>query len=211
MPNFFYIMGKSSSGKDTIYKKIKEQKDIKTYISYTTRPIRKGEKQGVDYHYISNEKMEELIKEGKVIENRTYKTVKGLWIYATVADEQLKKEGNIVTVGNLESYRNIKEYYKNKVDTKIVPIYIFIDEQERRKRAIEREKKQSSPNYEEVERRIKADNIDFSEENLRKCGITEKVTFYNYDLDKCVSQIIDYIEKVNKIDENSNVLNEEER
>lgn len=197
MSNFFYIMGKSSSGKDTIYKRIKDQIDINTYILYTTRPIRKGEKEGVDYHYISNEKMEELIKAGKVLESRTYQTVNGPWIYATVADEQLEQEGDIITVGTLESYRDIKEYYKDKTDTKLIPIYIFIDEQERRKRAIEREEKQTNPNYAEVERRIKADNIDFSEENLKKAGITTNETFYNYDLDRCVSQIINYIERAN--------------
>lgn len=206
MSNLFYIMGKSSSGKDTIYKRIKEQMNINTYILYTTRPIREGEREGVDYHYISNEKMEELIKEGKVLESRTYQTVNGPWTYATVADEQLQQDGNIITVGTLESYRDIKEYYKDKVDTKLAPIYISIDEQERRKRAIEREEKQSKPNYDEVERRIKADNIDFSDENLRKCGITEKVTFYNYDLDRCVSQIINYIERVNQTEKDSNVV-----
>lgn len=211
MSNFFYIMGKSSSGKDTMYKRIKEQIDINTYILYTTRPIRKGEKEGVDYHYISNEKMEELIKAGKVLESRTYQTVNGPWIYATVADEQLEQEGDIITVGTLESYRDIKEYYKDKTDTKLIPIYIFIDEQERRKRAIEREEKQTNPNYAEVERRIKADNIDFSEENLKKAGITTNETFYNYDLDRCVSQIIDYMERVNETDKNSNVVDLEER
>lgn len=212
MSNLFYIMGKSSSGKDTIYKRIRERMNINTYILYTTRPIREGEKEGVDYHYISNEKMEELIKEGKVLEKRTYQTVNGPWTYATVADEQLQQDGNIITVGTLESYRDIKEYYKDKVDTKLVPIYISIDEQERRKRAIEREEKQANPNYNEVERRIKADNIDFSDENLRKSEITEKVTFYNYNLDRCVSQIMDYIERVNQTNKNSNVVNlEEER
>lgn len=211
MSNFFYIMGKSSTGKDTIYKRIKEQIDINTYILYTTRPIREGEKEGVDYHYISNEKMQELINTGKVLESRTYQTVAGPWTYATIADEQLEQEGNIITVGTLESYRDIKEYYKDKIDTKLIPIYIAIDEQERRKRAIKREEGQINPNYAEVERRIKADNIDFSEENLRKCGITSKETFYNYDLDKCVSQIIDYMEKVNQTHKNNNIVDLEER
>ena len=50
-----YIMGKSSSGKDTIYKKLKENLDVNTYVMYTTRPIRKGEIDGVTYHYITDE------------------------------------------------------------------------------------------------------------------------------------------------------------
>lgn len=195
MSNFIYIMGKSASGKDTIYKRIKEQIDVKTYILYTTRPIRTGEQEGVDYHYVSDEQMLKFKQEGKVIESRTYQTIKGPWTYATIADEQLEQNGDILTVGTLESYNKIKEYYEDKKDTKLLPVYITIDEEERRKRALEREKKQKNPNYEEVERRIKADNIDFSEENLKKAGIGQNQTFENYDLDKCVERIVTYIQK----------------
>lgn len=195
MANFIYIMGKSASGKDTIYKRIKEQIDVKTYVLYTTRPIRTGEQEGVDYHYVSDEQMLKFKQEGKVIESRTYRTVKGPWTYATIADEQLEQNGDILTVGTLESYNKIKEYYEDKEDTKLLPVYITIDEEERRKRALEREKKQKNPNYEEVERRIKADNIDFSEENLKKAGIGQNETFENYDLDKCVESIVTYIQK----------------
>ena len=195
MSNFIYIMGKSASGKDTIYKRIKEQIDVKTYVLYTTRPIRTGEQEGVDYHYVSDEQMLKFKQEGKVIESRTYQTVKGPWTYATIADEQLEQNGDILTVGTLESYNKIKEYYEDKKDTKLLPVYITIDEEERRKRALEREKRQKNPNYEEVERRFKADNIDFSEENLKKAGIGQNETFENYDLDKCVESIVAYIQK----------------
>lgn len=195
MSNFIYIMGKSASGKDTIYKKIKEQIDVKTYVLYTTRPIRTGEQEGVDYHYVSDEQMLKFKQEGKVIESRTYQTVKGPWTYATIADKQLEQSGDIITIGTLESYNKIKEYYEDKKDTKLLPVYITIDEEERRKRALKREKRQKNPNYEEVERRFKADNIDFSEENLKKAGIGENQIFENYDLDKCIESIVKYIQK----------------
>ena len=198
MSNFIYIMGKSASGKDTIYKKIKEQIDVKTYVLYTTRPIRTGEQEGVDYHYVSDEQMLKFKQEGKVIESRTYQTVKGPWTYATIADEQLEQNGDILTVGTLESYNKIKEYYEDKKSIKLLPVYITIDEDERRKRAIKRENKQENPNYEEVERRLKADNIDFSEENLKKVGIGQNQTFENYDLDKCLESILTYIQKERK-------------
>ena len=55
MTNLFYIMGKSATGKDTIYKKIKEELDINEYILYTTRPMRTGEKNGVDYFFVTEE------------------------------------------------------------------------------------------------------------------------------------------------------------
>ena len=47
MGKIFYLMGKSASGKDTIYKKVKEQMpELKTIVIYTTRPIREGEQNG---------------------------------------------------------------------------------------------------------------------------------------------------------------------
>lgn len=200
MANLFYIMGKSSTGKDTIYKRIKQEIDIKEYVLYTTRPMRDGEEEGVDYYYVSDEQMEKLKMEGKVIESRTYQTVKGPWTYATIADKQLEQRGDILTIGTLESYRMMREYFKTREDIKLLPIYIKIDEQERRKRAIKREETQKEPNYAEVERRLNADNIDFSEENLELCGITQKETFENYDLDKCVKEILEYMGKYKNLE-----------
>lgn len=195
MSNIFYIMGKSATGKDTIYRKIKENMDLKSYILYTTRPIRSGEKDGVDYFFVTRNQIDEFNKQGKVIESRTYNTVHGPWTYATIADDQLKQKGDMITVGTLESYNKIKEYLQNHKSVKVQPIYISIDEEERRKRAIAREAKQKEPKYAEMERRLKADNIDFSEENIKLAGITEKETFKNYDLNTCVKEILNYIEK----------------
>ena len=56
MGKIFYMMGKSSSGKDTVYKEIrKELPELKTLTLYTTRPMREGEKDGVEYYFVSNE------------------------------------------------------------------------------------------------------------------------------------------------------------
>ena len=60
MGKIYCVMGKSSSGKDTVYKKLKEQyKEFRLIVPYTTRPIREGEKDGVEYYFVS----EELIQE----------------------------------------------------------------------------------------------------------------------------------------------------
>ena len=194
MANMFYIMGKSATGKDTVYNKIKQEININNYVLYTTRPIRTGEQEGVDYFFVTANQILEFEKQGKVIESRTYNTVHGPWTYATIADEQLEQEGDILTVGTLESYVKVKDYFKENEEVDIKPIYIAIDEEERRKRAEAREARQKEPKYAEMERRLKADNKDFSEEKLKEAGITEKETFYNYDLDRCVNSILKYIE-----------------
>ena len=109
-----YLMGKSSSGKDTIFKKLKEKLDVDTYVMYTTRPIREGEKEGVTYHYLSNEKMQRYIdgkENNKLIEYRTYQTVHGPWTYATIADEQFKNNKDMIMLGTLESYEQMKKHF----------------------------------------------------------------------------------------------------
>ena len=200
MSSLIYIMGKSASGKDTIYQKLKDIIDTNLYILYTTRPKREGEQQGREYFFITKNEFNEFQKKGKVIEARNYNVInsKGendIWTYATIDDEQWKKIGKFLTIGTLESYNCIKKYLKEhpEKELKLLPIYITIDENERRKRAIKREEKQAKQNYEEMERRIKADNIDFSQEKLEEAGINEKNTFENYDLEECIKKIVDYI------------------
>ena len=210
MANMSYIMGKSATGKDTIYNRIKQEISINNYVLYTTRPIRTGENEGIDYFFVTANQISEFVNRGKVIESRTYNTVHGPWTYATIADEQLKQEGDILTVGTLESYVKLKDYFKDNDEVDIKPIYIAIDEEERRKRAEAREARQKEPKYAEMERRLKADNIDFSEEKLKEAGITEKETFYNYDLDTCVDKILQYIQNI-KQSEQVNIKEKEER
>ena len=187
-----YIMGKSSSGKDTIFKKLKEKLNFNTYIMYTTRPIREGEKEGVTYHYISNEKMQRYIEgkeKEKLIEYRTYQTVHGPWTYATIADEQFQSDKNMLMLGTLESYEKMKDIFKDE----LIQIYIEVEDGLRLERAIKRERQEKEPKYAELCRRFLADSKDFSEENLKKAGINKR--FENIDLEKCIKEIEEEIEK----------------
>lgn len=83
MGKIFYIMGKSSSGKDTIYGRLLQDEDmqLKKIILYTTRPMREGEQDGREYHFVQKESFDTFYKQGRVIESRTYHTVYGPWIY----------------------------------------------------------------------------------------------------------------------------------
>ena len=187
----FYMMGKSSSGKDTIFNKLKEQLDVNVYVMYTTRPMREGEEDGITYHYITKEEMENYIQgkmSNQLIEERTYQTVHGPWIYATIKDEQFETKKNILMMGTLESYKKMKEYFGNRV----VPIYIEVEDGIRLERALKREKMQKKPQYAELCRRFLADSKDFSEENIIKAGIEKR--FENLKLDDCVKEIVQYLE-----------------
>lgn len=185
-----YIMGKSSSGKDTIFNILKDKLNVKDYMLYTTRPIRNGEIDGKTYHYITDTEMQEYIdgkKENKLIEKRTYQTVHGPWTYATISDEQFKTDKDLIMLGTLESYLEMEKYFLDK----LLPIYIEVEDGLRLERALNREKQQQNPKYRELCRRFLADSKDFSEENLERAGITKR--FQNIDLDICVSEILTYI------------------
>ena len=190
MGKIYYMMGKSSSGKDTIYKEIrKDLPNLKTLTLYTTRPMREGEKNGVEYYFVTDDVLEKYDKSGKMIELRTYQTVYGDWKYATIDDGQINlAKDDYLMIGTLESYGKIKKYYGAAY---LVPVYIEVEDGERLNRALTRERQQEVPRYAEMCRRFLADTEDFSEEHLRAAGIKKR--YYNDDQKRCLDEIIEDI------------------
>ncbi len=191
MAKIFYLMGKSSSGKDTIYKKLiqKEELALKNIVLYTTRPIRAGEQDGVEYHFVSEEEMLSMQKTGKIIELRTYDTCLGRWHYFTADDDHVKLSGqNYIMIGTIESFLKTRDYYGEET---VIPVMISLDDGIRLQRALDREKGQDQPKYSEMCRRFLADEADFSEEKKKQAGIEKE--FVNEDLDQCLKEIETYI------------------
>lgn len=186
MGKIFYLMGKSASGKDSIYKELKvRMPELKTIVIYTTRPIREGERDGVEYHFVTEEVLENLQQAGKVIELRAYDTVHGIWKYFTADDGQFDAPEDYLAIGTLESYGALIRYFGQE---KVVPIYIEVEDGIRLQRALERERMQKTPRYEELCRRFLADAQDFSSEKLEKMGITQR--FQNQNMEKCIDEIM---------------------
>lgn len=186
-----YLMGKSSTGKDTIFKKLLKEGTLalKTIVPYTTRPIRAGEKNGVEYFFTDEAGFQRLKQEKKVIEDRAYHTFHGVWRYFTVDDGQIcLEENNYLMIGTLEAYSRMKEYFGAE---RVLPVMIELDDGIRLQRALDREKRQERPKYEEMCRRFLADSEDFSEEKMQKAGIEKR--FCNDDLERCLKEIRDYI------------------
>ena len=187
MGKIFYLMGKSASGKDTLYKRLLEVcPKLKTIILYTTRPMRDGETDGVEYYFTTPEVLQRFSEEGKMIELRTYETVSGPWSYATVDDGQVDLENeDYLAIGTLISYENMRNYYG---EDHVIPLYIAVDDGVRLERALRRERQQKKPNYAELCRRFLADTEDFSEENLKKCGIVHR--YENQEMEACIEEIV---------------------
>lgn len=187
MGRIFYIMGKSASGKDSLYKMLINNRELKlgTVVLYTTRPIRDGEAEGREYHFCDDDFFNRMLEENKVIESRTYNTVYGPWTYFTLDDGQINvAEKDYIMIGTLESYEKTREYFGAEV---MIPLYITVETGERLTRALNREKLQAEPKYAEMCRRFLADEEDFKQENLDRCGVTRG--FENDVLENCYQQI----------------------
>lgn len=186
MGKIYYMMGKSSAGKDTLYREVLRALPwLGKVVPYTTRPVREGEQEGIEYHFVDEEQLEELTASGKVIELRAYHTVHGIWKYFTVDDGQITlDQKDYLMIGTLESYEKIRDYFG--VD-KVVPIYIEVEDGERLSRALARERSQEYPRYSEMCRRFLADQNDFCEENLQRLGIRKR--YENTDMEECLEEI----------------------
>ena len=192
MGKIFLLMGKSTSGKDTIYKNLIQNQNLvlNKVVLYTTRPMRDGETDGVQYFFKTEDEYLELKEAKKIIEERTYHTNYGEWRYFTADDGQIDlKSGNYLVIGTLESFCYFRDYFGKD---NVMPILIDVDARIRLERAMHREAKQEHPKYDEMCRRFLADEEDFSEEKIKTAGV-EKRFYNNGEIDDCIAEITQFI------------------
>nr|DAR44042.1 MAG TPA: Guanylate kinase [Caudoviricetes sp.] len=177
----YVLLGKTASGKDTIASKL-AKKGLKRVVTYTTRPPRKGEKDGENYHFITNDEFEGLIQSGFFAEWRSYDTVDGVWYYGSSIDSYDTDEDRIIIL-NPDGFHQIKKILEPE---KVKSIYVYSNIKTIRNRLKKRGDKK-----EEAERRIEHDLIDFKGlENE-----VDKIMYNNEDdnLDDVVQKILSYI------------------
>lgn len=185
MSKIFCIIGKSASGKDTLYKKIIANKDenLVSVVPYTTRPKRVNEENGVDYYFVSESDMKTFENENRIIEKRKYLTVKGIWYYFT-CDFEMQDDKNYILITTLEGLSGIIKRYG---EDNVCIVYLYLDDKERLLRCIERESMQVKPDYTEVCRRFIADNSDFPDEvisNMKNVNYIDT----SHSPDECLSE-----------------------
>ena len=187
MGKIYVLMGKSATGKDTVFKRLIGMKELglRTVVGYTTRPRRRGETDGKEYFFVKEKEWLRLQQEDKVIESRTYHTVSGDWHYFTVDDGQINLEGQDYLF--ITTLFGVVQLRKHSGEEKVLPFYIEVADDQRLWRSICREKRQAGPNFDEVCRRFLADQQDFSEENIRKAGVKKR--YRNENLEACVKEI----------------------
>ncbi|MBO7355000.1 MAG: guanylate kinase [Lachnospiraceae bacterium] len=193
MAKIICLLGKSCSGKDTIYKKLlaDDSLELVPLVAYTTRPKRAGEEEGREYHFTDEDGFTALKESGKVIEDRSYDTVYGLWRYFTVDDGTFSPDGKnvIAAAGTIPAYMKLRDYFGAE---NTCPIMIETDDGIRLERAMRREKKQPVPRYKEMCRRFITDSEDFDDDKLQAAGV-DNIFMNNEDLDKCISEVAEFI------------------
>ena len=151
-------MGKSSSGKDRMLKhlKIDDTLGLKPIITYTTRPPRPNEKDGVDYYFISQSDFREKIKADFFVEWKVYQSAFGDWYYGT-AFEDLKRDSILILTPT-----GIRDLARN---TRCVFRTVLIDapKEVRLQRLIDR-----GDEYTEALRRLEHDEKDFGIPAVRR-------------------------------------------
>ena len=171
------LCGKSASGKDTTLKKLVEKYNYIPIISTTTRPIREGEKNGVDYNFISKEEFNWKIAKDMFLEYRSYNTlfndIPDTWYYGTEKQE-LDPKKIYISVLDFDGAREVQKYYGR--DNTII-IYISCPDLIRENRA----KQRGSFDQTEWDRRLKDDEIKFSDDKVNELATMAFMSTYTVD------------------------------
>jgi len=161
MSRIFCLVGKSCSGKDTLYARILERHpELKPVVPCTTRPRRSGETDGEAYFFVTEDQLRQYEAEGRVIEKREYHTTQGLWTYFT---PRFALDADRLLITTLEGARALIGCYGPEA---VRIVYLHVDDRTRLLRCMDREERQERPDYTEVCRRFLADQEDFSAEHL---------------------------------------------
>lgn len=150
---FIALFGKAGTGKDFLLKSLKNEnlKNVSYKIGCTTRPMREGEVDGVDYHFLSEEEFLKEEKEGSFVEVQKFNG----WYYGTrLADLQPYPIMNI-GVSNISGIQQME-----KAGIRVSPVQIISSDKTRLLRQLEREE---CPDVKEIIRRFNTDEEDFKE------------------------------------------------
>ena len=178
------ILGKTSSGKDKTVNELISKHGFKKLITYTTRPMRKNEKQDVTYHFISEHEFSQKVNENFFVEWKSYNTEFGTWYYGTALEDLENADDNTIIILTPDGYRDII----NKLSNKPKSVYIYANNATIKERLIAR-----GDNKDEAQRRLEHDNVDFK-------GIENEVDkiFYNNkgtNIEDVVNNILNWLKK----------------
>lgn len=182
------VIGKTASGKDSVVNMLVSSYGYKKVVTYTTRPMRKNEKQDIAYHFVSKEEFKDKVEGKFFAEYKTYNTKFGTWYYGTSLKDLENADDKTVIILTPDGYRDIVKKLPNKPKS----VYIYANNSTIKERLIAR-----GDNKEETQRRILNDNSDFKglENEVDKIIYNNKGT----DINEVVKKILNFLGEKNEL------------
>lgn len=179
------IMGKAGSGKDYVISELKKR-GLKKIVAYTTRPRRKGERNGREYCYISDSEFIDKFTHGFFTAVKAYNVNGKVWRYGFRANEVLNAshdDENHIMILTPEGVVDVINFLQqHSSDNNVKVIYLFANQKTILKRLKKRKDKDDS-----MQRRMNTDNLDFKDATTLADYIV-----YNNDVDD-ITRVADQI------------------
>lgn len=175
------IMGRAGTGKTSLVNELVNRgyEKIKTC---TTRPIRPGEEDGVDYFFMSDEQFRKYMNNGVFAEIKRYETTDGVWWYGTPKVDLLGSYDKSVIILTPDGVRSVKPLLdSNNVDYKVILLGAKAS-------LIKRRMVQRGDDMDEVIRRLQADETDFED-----CS---DIADYVISNDSSITELADKVENI---------------
>ena len=178
------LMGKTASGKNLVIDQLVEKYHFSPIITYTTRPMRKNEKQDVTYHFISTDEFIEKINNGFFAEWKDYVTNDGIWYYGTALDDCMNASDKDVIILTPDGVRDLKNN-----DVNLIVVYLYSN-----LKTIRHRLKFRGDDLKEVERRISSDIKDFKDAEM----LADRIVYNNLNdnIDNVVENVLCWYEKI---------------
>ena len=172
------VSGPSGSGKTSVCRALKKYPGVVFSVSATTRPQRQGERDGVDYHFVSREEFERRVADGEFVEsaqygNYHYGTLRAPMVEALAAGEVFVLEIDV------QGTRQLREAAVEGLFVFVVPPGVDA----LRQRLIGR----GTDSSEEIEQRLA-----IAADELRAADLYDRV-IVNEDLDRTIGELADII------------------
>lgn len=178
------IMGKTSSGKDTVVNELISKHGFRKFVTYTTRPMRDGEKQDIAYHFITEDDFKQKIREDFFAEYKSYDTEFGIWYYGVALEDVENADDKTIIILTPDGYRDVIKKVRNKPKS----IYIYANNSTIKERLINR-----GDDPKEAQRRLEHDNIDFKDVETE----VDKIVYNNKgsNINDVANKILKYLEE----------------
>ena len=174
------LMGKGASGKDTVKDILVKKHGFHSIVTYTTRPMRKGEIPDITYHYIQENEFLQKIKSNFFAEWKKYTINGDIWYYGSAKEDLESTDEDTVVILTPDGIRDIR---KNGIDATVIYLYSNLN-------TIRKRLKFRNDSNDAVEDRIQrdiklfkdaeslADRIIYNNENTNINDLIDNVIFH---------------------------------